>query len=193
MDIHKNIMHNRNEDWRGQETTNFAFWDSRVDHPRDPLGWCTVFLSSLTFDQRLEALLTLFLATMYVKMIKKHSYWLPCCSVKASRWGCPLASISSICDMTTERPQPGTVLNWATRPVISSSFKASLTNPTMALASGCSEPFSAAARILNSRLADKSEPIRPKYDTVGRPWVMVPVLSKTTVCVLWAVSRGSAP
>ena len=159
------------------------------------LWWCTVFLSSLTFDQRLQAPLNSlsYFHYYYVKMIKKHSYWLRCCSVKASRWGCPLASISSICDMTTERPQPGTVLNWATLPVISSSFRASLTNPTMALARGCSEPFSAAPKMLNRRLADKSFPIRPKYDTVGRPWVMVPVLSKTTVCVLWAVSRGSAP
>ena len=94
----------------------------------------------------------------------------------------------------TESPHPGTVLKLLHRAVMSSIPKALLTKPTMALAKGCSEPFSAAAKMANNRLSGIFFPdSKPKYETDGFPCVIVPVLSKTTVVVLCALSRGSAP
>ena len=98
----------------------------------------------------------------------------------------------------TESPHPGTVLKLLHLAVISSIPRALLTKPTIALAKGCSEPFSAAAKMANNRLSGivlffPPDDSKPKYETDGFPCVMVPVLSKTTVVVLWALSKGSAP
>ena len=61
----------------------------------------------------------------------------------------------------------------------------------MALARGCSESFSREAAICSSS-PQSTFSGQAMSVTMGCPWVMVPVLSITTVCTEWAVSRASA-
>ena len=66
---------------------------------------------------------------------------------------------------------------------------------TMAVAMGCSLLPSAVPAIANSWLSEHtccSTNIAIR-DTRGTPCVTVPVLSKTMLCTLWAVSSGSPP
>ena len=80
-----------------------------------------------------------------------------------------------------------------TLPEIDGMLSADLTKPTMAFARGCSDPLSEAPKTAKSLQRLILGLIMAMKDTVGFPWVMVPVLSKTTVVVLWAFSKGSAP
>ena len=62
---------------------------------------------------------------------------------------------------------------------------------TIASASGCSDIFSSEAAICSISFCGTPS-LQSIFVTTGVPWVIVPVLSSTTVSMLWAVSRASA-
>ena len=85
-------------------------------------------------------------------------------------------------------PWPGICLKSLTGRKESPSFSASV---TIASAKGCSDSFSREAAICSSSF-EWIPSLQSIFVTTGVPWVMVPVLSRTTVSMLWAVSRASA-
>ena len=104
------------------------------------------------------------------------------------------ASISLAFPTATARPSTRAVMPWpatASKSTAGASWRpVSRAAPTMASATGCSLPTSAEAT--RDRSSSVSQPsCGTTAATVGRPWVMVPVLSRTTAVSRWAVSSAS--